>query len=156
MKKSTGPFIVLKMQDGKQLVTFNLDVPKIKHLHGELVIGEITAAGPGKLDFTTFKRNKAFVDFYIAYRNSFIKGTALNKEAKRIGNGSVLVFDKRMKDTSGDIPPCEIIGAYEVKDGKPVKPFIYNPQHKILCPEHGPSIMFEELQKTAEKLAYGK
>lgn len=155
-KAQKMPFIVLQMRDGKQLVTFNLKMPKVKHLRGELIAGEIDVGKPGeKMDFRTFKRNTTFIEFYKGYRNA-VQPPELKKEAKRIGNGSVLVFDRRMKDLSSDVPPCEIIGAYPVKDGKIFGPFVYNPHHKILCPEHGASIMFGELQKTAEKIAYAK
>jgi len=42
----------------------------------------------------------------------------LQAEAARVGKGYVLLFDQRTPTLDGRVPPEDIVGAFEIKDGK--------------------------------------
>jgi hypothetical protein len=56
-------------------------------------------------------------------------------EAARLGNGWVYIIDQRTPTPGGQVPPEDIIGAFEVKDGD-ILPGSYraSPNHMILSP----------------------
>jgi len=81
-----------------------------------------------------FARNPVFVDFMhrvIARRGPQLPG--LIAEARRQGDGWVYVIDQRTRSPQGTVPPDDIVGAFEVKDGQFV-PGSYrpSPKHMIL------------------------
>jgi hypothetical protein len=81
-----------------------------------------------------FARNRVFVDFLhgvIARRGPTLPG--LIAEARRQGEGWVYIIDQRTRTPQGSIPPKDIIGDFEVKDGQ-VVPGSYqpSPRHRIL------------------------
>jgi hypothetical protein len=81
-----------------------------------------------------FVRNRIFVDFLhqvIARHASNQPG--FQEETKRIGKGWVYVIDQRTPTPRGAVPPEDIIGAFEVKDGEVVLgSYRASPQHRIL------------------------
>lgn len=84
-----------------------------------------------------FARNRVFVDFLhavIARRGPEAPG--LVAEAARQVNGWVYIIDQRTRTPQGAVPPEDIIGAFEVKDGRLVSDS-YRPcqKHMILSPD---------------------
>ncbi len=81
-----------------------------------------------------FARNRIFVEFLhaaIARRGPLLPG--LVAEAKRQGDGSVVVIDGRTRTPAGAVPPEDIIGAFAVKDGQVVpNSYLANPRHRIV------------------------
>lgn len=81
-----------------------------------------------------FSRNRVFVDFMhqvIARHAPHHPG--LQAEARRQGNGFVYIIDQRARDPRGTVPPADIIGGFEVKDGEAVpESYHSNPNHLIL------------------------
>jgi hypothetical protein len=59
---------------------------------------------------------------------------ALLAEAQRLGHGHVYVIDGRTPTPHGDVPPHDIIGAFQVEGGR-VTPGSYqrNPNHMLLA-----------------------
>jgi hypothetical protein len=90
---------------------------------------------PGEaITSAVFARNRVFVDFMhdvIARRGPGVPG--LIAEARRQRNGWVYVVDQRTQMPQGLVPPEDIVGAFEVKDGE-VVPGSYrrSPRHVIL------------------------
>jgi hypothetical protein len=81
-----------------------------------------------------FARNRVFVDFMhdvIARRGPELPG--LIAEARRQGEGWVYVIDQRTPTPQGAVPPEDIVGVFEVKEGQ-VVPDSYraSPNHRIL------------------------
>jgi len=65
-----------------------------------------------------FVRNKEFVEFLhevIGRYGPELPG--LLAEAKRLGRGRVFVIDGRTPTPQGDVPPHDIIGAFQVEGG---------------------------------------
>jgi hypothetical protein len=83
-----------------------------------------------------FAHNRVFVDFMhgvIARRGPELPG--LIAEARRQGDGWVYIVDQRTRTPQGAVPPEDIVGAFEVKDGR-VVPGSYtpSPKHMMLSP----------------------
>src|SRR4029077_14408341 len=83
---------------------------------------------------SVFARNRVFVEFMhsvIARRGPQLPG--LIAEAKRQIEGWVYVVDQRTPTPQGAVPPEDIVGSFEVKNG-PVTPRSYRacPKHMIL------------------------
>jgi hypothetical protein len=79
-----------------------------------------------------FARNRIFVEFLhavIARRGPSLPD--LIAEAERQRNGRVYLIDGRTPTPEGAVPPEDIIGAFEVRDGR-IVPGSYN-----ACPNHG-------------------
>jgi hypothetical protein len=81
-----------------------------------------------------FARNRVFVDFLHEFIAREAPGQpGLQAEARRLGNGWVYVIDQRTATPGGAVPPEDILGAFEVKNGE-VVPGSYrpSPKHQIL------------------------
>ena len=105
-------------------------------LHSEAIIGVLLRPleSGETIKPSVFARNRAFVDFMhsvIARRGPELPG--MIAEAKRQGEGWVYVIDQRTPTPQGAVPPEDIVGAFEVKDGQ-VVPGSYHasPNHMIL------------------------
>lgn len=56
----------------------------------------------------------------------------LQEAAREQGDGHVYVVDARTKTPAGDVPPHDILGAFEVKDGAVVQgSYQLNPSHQL-------------------------
>lgn len=84
-----------------------------------------------------FSRNRVFVEFiHEVIARHAPNHAGLQAEAQRQGDGFVYIIDQRTKDPRGTVPPEDIIGGFEVKDGE-VMPESYrrNSNHVILSPD---------------------
>jgi hypothetical protein len=81
-----------------------------------------------------FARNRLFVDFMhgvVARRGPQLPG--LLAEARRQGQGMVVVVDLRTRTPQGPVPPEDIVGVFKVQDGAVVPESYYpSPKHMIL------------------------
>ena len=59
----------------------------------------------------------------------------LQDEARRIGNGTVVVIDRRTPTPEGAVPPEDIIGAFVAEDGK-VGAYMASPNHRLLTEQY--------------------
>lgn len=81
-----------------------------------------------------FARNRVFVDFlHEVIAQHAPSQPELQAEARRLGNGWVYIIDQRTPTPGGPVPPEDILGAFEVKNGE-VVPGSYqrSPKHMIL------------------------
>lgn len=81
-----------------------------------------------------FARNRVFVDFMhsvIARRGPELPGFIA--EAKRQGEGWVYVVDQRTPTPQGAVPPEDIVGVFEIRNGQVVVgSYRASPNHVIL------------------------
>jgi hypothetical protein len=94
-----------------------------KGIPPEAIIGELLRPLKPREAITAavFARNRVFVDFLhavIARRGPQLPG--LIAAARRQGNGRVYVIDQRTRTPQGAVPPEDIVGVFEVKDGQVV------------------------------------
>jgi hypothetical protein len=84
-----------------------------------------------------FARNRVFVDFmHEVLGREAPKQAACQAEAQRIGNGWVYLIDQRTPTPEGHVPPHDIIGAIEVKDGRIVNgSYSRSERHVVLSPD---------------------
>jgi hypothetical protein len=123
----------------------------------EAIIGVLTRplASGEPITPENFARNRVFVEFLhrvIAHRGPSLPD--LITQARRQGDGWVVVIDLRTAAPEGPIPPEDIFGAFEVRSGS-VVPGSYraSPRHKILT-AHGFFQLPADLQTAlAEELA---
>ena len=102
----------------------------------EAIVGEYThllEEGESAND-ASFRPNPAFVRLLhdvIERHAPQLRG--LQAEARRQGTGWVYVIDARTPTPDGEVPPCDVIGGFEVSDGD-VIPHSYrpNPNHRLL------------------------
>lgn len=58
---------------------------------------------------------------------------AIRDEARRLGSGYVYVIDGRTPDPRGQVPPEDVVGAFQVRGGEVVRePYLPNPRHRLL------------------------
>jgi hypothetical protein len=81
-----------------------------------------------------FARNSLFVQFLHDVIARHAAGLpACRHEAQRLGAGWIYIIDQRTKTPSGAVPPQDIIGALEARDGNVVpRSYQPNPNHRIL------------------------
>jgi|HubBroStandDraft_4_1064222.scaffolds.fasta_scaffold09113_6 hypothetical protein len=107
-------------------------------LPAEAVIGVLLRPLEGGETITpsVFARNRVFVEFMhsvIARRGPELPG--LIAEGKRQGEGWVYVVDQRTPTPQGAVPPEDIVGAFEIKNGQVVAgSYQASPKHLILSP----------------------
>ena len=84
-----------------------------------VIIGEVEKSDSGEMDFiNTFKENSLFKKTIF----NFIETEAINEpslitEAKKQNNGWVYIIDQRTPTPEGEVPPSDIMGAFEVTNG---------------------------------------
>ena len=58
---------------------------------------------------------------------------AIEEEARWLGSGYVYVIDGRTPDPGGRVPPEDVVGAFQVREGVVVRePYLPNPRHRLL------------------------
>jgi hypothetical protein len=111
------------------------DVVFKRGLRPEAVIGTLmkSAGAGGTLSPENFARNPAFVDFMHKVIAEKAPGTAgFQAEARRLGKGHVYIIDQRTPIPGDAVPPEDIVGAFEVNDGKVVlQSYKKSPNHRI-------------------------
>jgi hypothetical protein len=113
--------------------------PEITFQHGlapEAIVGVLSRPIESGEAITPeiFSRNRVFVDFLHKIVARYApESPACQEEAKRVGNGCVAIIDQRTPTPKDGVPPEDIIGAFEVKDGA-IVPGSYraSPNHRIL------------------------
>ncbi len=106
----------------------------------EAIVGRLSHL-LGKDDQITsenFARNTVFVDFlHHVIAHHAPNQPPLRAEAQQQGSGWIYIIDQRTPTPEGEVPPEDIIGAFEVVDGH-VVPESYrgSPQHRVLS-AHG-------------------
>jgi hypothetical protein len=109
----------------------------MKHgLMGEGVLGQLRRPleGSEPISPEVFIQNRSFVDFMHGVIQRRAPETAgLAAEAQRQGEGWVYIVDQRTPNPSGDVPPQDVVGAFEVKGGS-VEPNSYqaNKRHRVM------------------------
>jgi hypothetical protein len=121
----------------KDYVTCLSDEHVFQHgLQGETIVGVLLRPLESGDDINpdNFAQNRVFVDFMhsvIARRGPELPG--LIAAAKKQGEGLVCVVDQRTPTPQDAVPPEDIVGVFEIKDGR-VVPDSYraSPKHIIL------------------------
>jgi hypothetical protein len=102
-----------------------------------------------------FARNKVFVDFlHKVIARHAPNAPACQAEATKLGNGWIYIIDQRTPTPGGPVPPEDILGAIEVKNGTIVEgSYQASPNHRILS-QRGFFRLDPELhQRLVEELA---
>jgi hypothetical protein len=107
-----------------------------KGLVPEAIVGQLLRLmkDGGSVTPDNFARNPVFVELlHTVVARECPKTARCVAEAKSIGNGYLYVIDQRTPTPDDAVPPEDIVGAFEVKDGA-VTPASYkaNPNHRIL------------------------
>jgi hypothetical protein len=128
----------VKTPDGEQHY-ITLLPPEAFFAHGlvpEAIVGVLSRpleAGE-RITPEVFVRNRVFVDFlHEVIARHAPSQPGFQAEARRLGNGWIYVVDQRTPTPQGPVPPEDILGAFEVKNGE-VVPGSYrrSPRHRIL------------------------
>lgn len=115
----------------------------------EAIVGLLrTPAPPGTpIEPSSFVPNMSFVSLLheaISTRGPDTEGLA--RAARRQGEGWIYVIDQRTRSPSGQVPPEDIVGAFQVAGGRLVpgscKP---NPKHQLVT-KRGPFDLGRELE----------
>lgn len=102
----------------------------------EVILGAVTAGAGAKPTITpeAFTQNRAFVMFLEALvRDHIGQVDGIRREAQRLGDGHVYLVDGRTPDPGGTVPPQDVIGAVEARNGVPLDgTYQHNPNHRLL------------------------
>jgi hypothetical protein len=138
MSEMTVHVVRVRTPDGdKDYVT--LAPPAVvfsKGLAAEAIVGQLLRPlEPGEsITPDVFAKNPAFVELLhaVVARESPQQASCV-AEAKNIWNGYLYVIDQRTATPEGAVPPEDIIGGFEVKDGAVIgRSYTPNPNHRIL------------------------
>jgi hypothetical protein len=118
------------------LTVLPMDVVFSKGLIPEAIVGVLLRPLTAEESITpeVFARNSIFVKFMHEVIAKYAPlEPVCSEEAERLGTGWIYIVDRRTKTPEGAVPPEDIIGALQAKDGK-VVPGSYqaSPQHMIL------------------------
>jgi hypothetical protein len=121
----------------------------------EAVVGLLAVGvdGPGGIQPDHFQENPAFVRFlHEMIADDIFVVPGIREQASAVGeHGWVDVLDARTPDPAGDVPPCDVIGSVEVRDGVLV-PMSYRPnEHHRLLTGDGFFQLPEELEMSLLK-----
>jgi hypothetical protein len=118
-------FSVCRVETGDGLQDFvTLVTPEIfcsRGLVSESIVGVLSRLLEDDEPITAdlFSRNQAFVDFmHEVIARHAPKDPAFQAEARRQSNGWVYVIDQRTPDPAGTVPPEDIIGSFQIVNGK--------------------------------------
>jgi len=102
---------------------------------GEAIVGVCTELlEKGELvTVSNFRPNKRFLDLlHSVIAKHAPNSKALQAEARRQGTGWVYLIDARTPTPAGEVPPHDVIGAFEVRDGEIVlESYQANANHRI-------------------------
>jgi hypothetical protein len=154
-RRPDRPVFVYRIADdaGEKLVVAIVE-PAVVQEHGlvpEAILGAVpgpgAAAAPPPITPESFQRNHEFVRFLESLiRDHVGEVDGVRREAERLGTGSVYLVDGRTADPDGTVPPQDIIGALEVRDGAPAADsYRHNPNHRLLT-ERGFFVLPPELE----------
>ena len=133
-------FSVCRVDEGERLRDYvTLVTSEIFNSRGlvpEAVVGVLsrTLELDEQITPEVFVRNRVFVEFMhdVIARHAPID-RAFQAEASRQVNGWVYVIDQRTPDPSGTVPPEDIVGGFEIVNGKLIpESYQPNPAHRIL------------------------
>ncbi len=123
MPRDTSTFHILVIKDRERLRRYvsplSLEHLAQKGLRSEAIMGELS--GPN-LSPDTFQQNPLFLKFLgwvIAKHGP--RSAELLDEVRRQQNGYVYLIDHRSQSADGSVPPEDIIGGFEVRDGAIVR-----------------------------------
>jgi hypothetical protein len=109
-------------------------------LVGEAIVGGLLRPLKPEESITpeVFARNRVFVEFMhdVIARNG-PSHPGLAAEAKKTGNGWVYILDARTPDPNGAVPPEDVIGAFQVKDGRVVANSYQRNQNHMIFSQRG-------------------
>ncbi len=102
----------------------------------EAIIGQLRQPPIGHVAISpdNFLRNSVFVEFMhgIVARYAPLEPDSI-AEAKRQGNGYLYIIDQRTPNPRGRVPPEDIVGGFELRDGQIVPgKYVPNPNLRIL------------------------
>jgi hypothetical protein len=80
-----------------------------------------------------FSRNSVFVEFmHEVIARHAPKDSAFQAEARRQGNGWIYIIDQRTPDPGGTVPSEDIIGGFQIANGKVIsESYQRNSKHRI-------------------------
>jgi len=113
--------VVVNIDDQtKRFVTFLPESFIFKHgLISDIIVGEYKALKDGELDLENgFLANALFKETIFSFvKTIMVKDQGLVNAASKQKSGWVYVIDQRTPDPQGEVPPSDIIGAFEVIKG---------------------------------------
>jgi hypothetical protein len=119
----------------KYITLVNAETMHKKGLVSEQIIGQLINTDPNaSIAPENFARNPAFVHFLHKVIKAYAPTLpAFQNSARSQHEGFVIIIDGRTPTPQGQVPPEDIIGLFQVKDGI-VDPTSYNPNenHKLL------------------------
>jgi hypothetical protein len=104
-------------------------------LHPEVIMAVVReGANPGSLAPADVQENGPFLRLLTrVIFESIDRSAGIRREAEVQGSGYVYLLDARTPDPGGRVPPEDIVGAVEVRDGEPVPgSYQHNPRHRLL------------------------
>ncbi len=138
--QATLPVSICEVQTDNGLVAYvtlaSADEVVKRGLIAQEILGQLMDATrtDEPLDPANFARNRAFVDFlHEAIQRHAPALPNLIAAAKAQGSGWVFIVDGRTPTPQGAVPPEDVVGGFDVRDGEIVDgSYSANPNHRLL------------------------
>lgn len=136
--QSDLPLLVCKVDQPEGPVAYVTLTPQdqlsVRGIAPQEIVGQIIDPNLPGVAPDNFARNRVFVEFLhavIARHGPSLPG--LIAEAQRQGEGLVVIVDGRAETPADAVPPEDVVGAFQVADGRIVADsYRANPNHRIL------------------------
>lgn len=122
------------MQDFVTFVPFEMF--SVRGLVSEAIVGVLSRLLEDDEQITpdVFRRNRVFVELmHDVIASHAPKDPTFQAEARRQGNGWIYVIDQRTPDPAGTVPPEDIVGSFQIANGRVIsESYQSNSKHLIL------------------------
>jgi hypothetical protein len=137
LKQNLIKIYIVRTPDGIKNIAslISQDIAFKKGFQPESIIGYFTKEiNSDELNPKDFIRNSLFVEFLHKSIEEYAPQTkSFQTTAQKLKNGWLYVIDQRTPDPGGNVPPEDIIGAFEIRKGKVIEgSYKPNDKHRIL------------------------
>lgn len=135
-----------------------IELIQAKGLMSAAIVGTVDTPEAGepldRLMSRSFRGNSDFHDTIHSFLSGFVPGNpAFLNRAREQGGGWIYIIDQRTPSPGGDVPMEDIVGGFEIVDGRPAT-YWANPDHQLFN-EKGLFDLGQELNEGFQQFLVG-
>ena len=144
MANMRNGFSVCRVDAGNSMRDFVTLVPaetfSSRGLVNEAIVGVLSRLLEDDEQITpdVFTRNHVFVEFmHEVIARHAPRDPSFHEEARRQGNGWIYIIDQRTPDPAGTVPPEDIVGCFQIANGKVIPESYQSNSKHLIFSAHG-------------------